>query len=394
MKFVPALLLAFLLQDNPWGKRLADLSKKIEEMRGLQFRAPVQVGEGSRKELGNVAVETVRTMVGEIDAAERVFRKLGMIGSLLSLKLTLTSFVGFAGKVYYVDGRVKVIDSSIDDATLLNQLALGLLDQVHPEKEFHKKVPAHFDAQVAAMALRHGDAELTKQMFYFGKKGDEPFDEGVLKSKIEEADQWEKNESRLYSRLAPRVLLRLNDFTARRGAIFLMTLKQAGRMQAVDRAWARPPVSTEQVLHPEKYSSDERPVELGTDPLERLLAAKGFRTIYKTTFGELGALLFLETHLSDDPTKACAGWGGDALLYCENDKKQSLVVWLTDWDTEQDAAEFKEFAAKVSLSDARLAAGKTSVVYTIGLPALWEKELFDALKNCKRTVTKTSSYWE
>lgn len=394
MKLAAVLALALLLQDNPWEKRRGELSKKIEQIRGLSFRAPVPVREGSRRELGNLAVEAVRAMVGELEVAERVFRRLGLIGSLLSLKLTITSFVGFAGKAYCTGGEVRVIDAGIDDATLLHHLALGLLEQVHPEKEFRTRVPPDFDAQVASMALRHGDAELVKQMFYFGKKGDEPFDDGVLKSKIEEADRWEKNDSRLYSRLAPRVLVRLNDFTARRGGLFLMTLRQTGKMQAVDRAWGRPPVSTEQILHPEKYVADERPVELDTAPLERMLAARGFRPVYRTTFGELGALIFLETHLPDDAAQAGAGWGGDTLLYFENDRRESLIVWLTDWDTERDAAEFKELAAKVPLSDGRLAASKTSVVYTVGVPALWEKELFDALRTCRRTVTKTSSYWE
>src|SRR5207244_13525409 len=94
-------------------------------------------------------------------------------------------------------------------------------------------------------------------------------------------------------------------------------------------AFAKPPESTEQVLHPQKYFEREhpRPVELSYAPPRGKPIAEGV----------LGEML-LRTLLGEGSDAAAAGWGGD--LYRAFDVGgKTLVLSRSVWDTPQDLRE-------------------------------------------------------
>jgi len=100
---------------------------------------------------------------------------------------------------------------------------------------------------------------------------------------------------------------------------------------AMRDAWARPPESTEQVLHPERYFAGEAPRRL----VPRMLPPPGARLLSEGTLGEL----LLRSLLEPGAESAAEGWGGDAWrLY--DAAGRTLLVWRSEWDSEADAAEF------------------------------------------------------
>jgi hypothetical protein len=106
-----------------------------------------------------------------------------------------------------------------------------------------------------------------------------------------------------------------------------------GGPDAMLAAWRRPPESTEQVLHPEKFFARELPWDVvpGADPPGGTLLSQGV----------LGELL-LRT-LVEDPgaSRAAAGWGGDTWRLWDVGGR-TVVVWRSVWDTPDDAVEFEE----------------------------------------------------
>ena len=123
------------------------------------------------------------------------------------------------------------------------------------------------------------------------------------------------------------------------GRDFARALHQRGGWPAVREAWSRPPRSTEQVLHPEKFAAGEEP---------RAVAApagpEGGRLLLEGVFGEA----LTRTFLGDGSEAAAAGWGGDVYRVWDVSGR-TLVVWRTEWDTAADAREFLE-AARARLS--------------------------------------------
>jgi hypothetical protein len=109
--------------------------------------------------------------------------------------------------------------------------------------------------------------------------------------------------------------------------------------------FARPPASTEQVMHPEKYRANERPVPVKAAPLPSL---KGWSQLYVNVLGELMFDVLLRQHGIETAAaaRAAAGWGGDRLVVYERDDAR-VAVDLSTWDAEADALE-----AMAALSDA------------------------------------------
>jgi len=119
------------------------------------------------------------------------------------------------------------------------------------------------------------------------------------------------------------------------GMIFAAALWQNGGFANVDRAYARLPESTEQVLHPEKYVASEAPIVVDAPATPR-----GHTTLAVGTMGELRTRLLL-ARCSKTPAVGGWGWGGDRFVVSEGKDKQLALSWRTVWDTEGDAMRFE-----------------------------------------------------
>jgi hypothetical protein len=133
------------------------------------------------------------------------------------------------------------------------------------------------------------------------------------------------------------------------GWVFSLRIAKDEGFAAIDRALRDPPISTEQVLHPEKYLAREAPLAVGLPELEGVVSE---RLIGANVMGELQTRILLGG--SPDAIAAAEGWGGDAYAVFEaaageGDLLDRLrFVWVTVWDTEADAEEFAiEYAAQV-----------------------------------------------
>jgi len=123
------------------------------------------------------------------------------------------------------------------------------------------------------------------------------------------------------------------------GIAYVDGLREYGGWKAVDAAFARPPRSTEQILHLEKYFDDDEPTVIHLPPLTDTLGA-GWHLVKANTLGELQLGYVLDVQLSASVSEQAAiGWGGDAYaLYANGDEE--LLVLSTVWDSELDREEF------------------------------------------------------
>ncbi len=136
----------------------------------------------------------------------------------------------------------------------------------------------------------------------------------------------------------PPFVEQLFQFPYPNGQAFVEALQARGGEQAVDAAFGDPPVSTEQILHPEKYPADV-PQAVSIPDLSSALGS-GWRLLDQQEVGEAWLLTMLELRLGAGPSEeAAAGWDG-GLLRSWTDGSRTAVLLRTVWDSEQDAAEF------------------------------------------------------
>ena len=148
----------------------------------------------------------------------------------------------------------------------------------------------------------------------------------------------------------PEILRRQLEFPYLEGQVFVTTLLGQGGWDSVNAAWADLPVSTEQILHPERYPSDA-PVKVTLPDVAAALGA-GWDRKYLQTMGELDINVLLADGGNGSDTAAAAsdGWGGDRLVSLDGPNGSWAVVWQTTWDRSRDADEFSA-AVDSAMSD-------------------------------------------
>jgi hypothetical protein len=165
----------------------------------------------------------------------------------------------------------------------------------------------------------------------------------------------------------PPFVQSLQVFPYPNGLAFVRALIDRGGEGAVDAAFRDPPVSTEQILHPEKYPSDvpvpvtvAKPAGLGDE----------WKLIDQMEVGEAWLKLLLQLRLSEgQAASAAAGWGG-AESATWTDGAHVVVVMDTVWDTEQDAEEFATaMRSFVGTNPATVALAGTAVTVTFASDA-------------------------
>jgi hypothetical protein len=147
---------------------------------------------------------------------------------------------------------------------------------------------------------------------------------------------------------APAYLAADLYFPYEKGLTFVQNLYDDGGFAAVDNAYQNLPVSTEQILHPEKYPEDQ-PQFVSLPDLASALGEEW--SVYdQNIMGEWYTFLILnkpynEAHRIPEhmAVEAAEGWGGDTYaFYLNNSTGEAIFVLESVWDTLEDAEEFEE----------------------------------------------------
>jgi hypothetical protein len=132
-------------------------------------------------------------------------------------------------------------------------------------------------------------------------------------------------------------------FPYNQGQQFVNAIYNRGGWAGVNEAWNQPPVSTEQILHPDRYFAQDMPQEVRVPDLLPQLG-DGWEEIARTTLGEFYLRQYLGQRDRLDAATlnlAATGWGGDqyAIYWHENLDRVVMTLRLA-WDTPTDADEF------------------------------------------------------
>jgi hypothetical protein len=195
--------------------------------------------------------------------------------------------------------------------------------------------PYNFDRTEALFAVIEGDAMNVQRR---AEEGD-----AYARKTLEEITRQEDDRFGGYrtemNALFPRLLTETFIFRYRDGARFVESVRRSNGLRGVDELFKRPPASSEQILHPEKYAQNELPREIQLD--ESSYTTSGWRVVASTPLGEIGVRgLLLEGVSEKDALRASAGWNGDRAYLFEREGATPLFVWKTAWDKTADADEF------------------------------------------------------
>jgi hypothetical protein len=330
----------------------------VAEIRGLSPKAEVTrttIDEAALRELLE-EITAADHPPEEVAATEQLYRGLGLLGPDQSLSAVTGELLGdqIAGFYRTDSGELYVVSRSG---------GVGAIEKVIFAHEYdHALQDQHFDLEaITGDAFTEGDRALARTALIEG--------DGTLLMSL-----WTREHLSIAELLelvgmavgpsqegldrAPPFVRETLLFPYGAGLNFVTGLQLEGGWEAVDRAFASPPDSTEQILHPEKYAAREAPVDVS---LPADLAARmgdGWTQTIDDTFGEfqIGAWLRALGVPAEAATDAAAGWGGDRIALLEGPDDAWAIVWETAWDTQDDAQQFATAAqvapgADLSLHD-------------------------------------------
>ncbi len=213
----------------------------------------------------------------------------------------------------------------------------------------------------AVQALFEGDATLSESAWYYFFSTQQDKDQ---------IDAFQKSLKTPVYDSAPAFMKDDLMFPYTQGLAFVQALFEKGGWAAVDALYHNPPVSTEQILHPDLYPAD-KPIHTVLPDIIPALGT-GWREVVRDQMGEWSTYLILARGINenarlDDKTAqaAAAGWGGDAYLVLHNDSANTTVfVLLTKWDTTNDASEFSTALQKYANARFGVKAARQGATYS------------------------------
>ncbi|MEO8841511.1 MAG: hypothetical protein ABI591_07715 [Kofleriaceae bacterium] len=332
--------------------RTDEIAHQVAKVRGLRLKHPVPYEVVDRAELRKrlIAEAAEDKTTAETAAEGLAVQRWGFVPLDYDYGARLLDLLSDQIAGYY-DPKTKkltVLDTAADDPdwasmVLTHELDHGLQDQAFDLEKFEKLPDDESDAALARHALVEGDGvTLMLEMSLAHEGANHPWQEpAVAAAVIASMNAPPADEAKDLMSQAPLALREAMLFPYRDGFAFVSALRRTKPWSAIDAAFKRPPRSTEQILHVDKYLSDDKPIPVvaGSSPLA------GFTVFDTEVWGELGIRSFLRTFgVSDDVSnRAAAGWGGDRAVVLahegETNPRKMIGVARFEWDTEIDARE-------------------------------------------------------
>jgi hypothetical protein len=335
--------------------RLEVIKQRVAEARGLDFRREVPAEIQPEQELADQLLEEVdeETDEAELDGYARALELLGTLPAGTDLPQLLRDLQAESVLGYYLPGT----DAAEGEGSLYVRGDAGLtpfVEWVLAHELTHAVTDQHFDLTyleqleeggrddeaLAYSALVEGDATVLMTQYLQTQMDPEAQLAVAQEGMAQTTPQMDA---------APAVIREGLTFPYTSGLAFVQALFTSGGWDAVDRAYAEPPTSTEQILHPEKYLDADRdePQEVAAPDLPGALGG-GWEQGVAVGFGEADIrwLLAEAEELSNTAAEGGAdGWDGGTLATAERGDEVALVL-QTVWDSAAEATEFCQTASR------------------------------------------------
>ncbi len=337
---------------SPKGSGTSAITKRLSSIRGLEFKREVPVLYESKAALTARLNTELANSFGDRDRLRYIslaYEKLGLFPRGFKLKESLVAFLGDevagfyslkAKKVVLVDTPGILYSSSLHggpggmaEGTLAHEFTHALQDQhfAISDRLLH---PTSGDKAMAYRSITEGDAILAELAYGWGGANGESL--ARIRRRIEKTPL----PLEPLSPAVPAVLIDRFRFPYEAGATFVLRPLLRQGWTGVNLLHRFPPLSTEQVLHPEKYFDFPDPPTKVIPGKTLDLFPANWRLVDDNTLGELLVRCLLKNYMPPDlAIAAAAGWDGDRFLAFANGEEVGFV-WLTVWDSEKDAQKF------------------------------------------------------
>ena len=324
------------------------LKYRVSEIRGLAFKAEVPIVNQTNEGLSNRLAADLQADMGDKrrEDLSLAYARLGLLPRGVDLKSSLLNYYSSRAQGYYNSMTKEIVLSEgakpvamlnslagegISTRVLVHELTHALQDQ-HFSLAARLQPPVNGDQVLAFRSVAEADAILSEYAYFFGELHDwvPSYALGIIEADAGEA-------------VIPGVPAVITDkmlFQYSAGLKFLSNFIGNHGWLPINLVYKYPPLSTEQILHPEKYlSMPDPPKDISLKDPGGLFSGE-WKEIGADTLGELMVHCLFKQFVSPATAAVIAnGWGGDRFVAYRRGDEVGFV-WATTWDSARDAQEF------------------------------------------------------
>ncbi len=344
---------AIVLIDNPKTLETIQLVlDRVSEIRNIKPASPIKPSYLDSDTLRRLVERDFEKGLPEEKriGVERFLKSLQLIPEDLNIMDMFLSLLDEqVGGLYdpetkhlFVRRNYDIVNSALARSILAHEICHFLQDQAFDLEKLGIDVTDDDDMVMALTTVLEGDAMLLLSEYAAYHEQN-----GILKDLPQalSMDQSALNET-------PHFFQQQLLFPYVQGQLLLQEALDKGKPWR-DRLFTDPPMTTEQVLHPEKYFGERdepSPLALETTGTARTrllgdladpVPPSGFKRLEVNRFGEFGVRLLFEERLGGISYGAAEGWDGDLYEIHSGEGDKWWFVWETVWDSPLDAREFQ-----------------------------------------------------
>jgi hypothetical protein len=279
----------------------------------------------------------------EIRAEELTLKKFGLVPQDFDLaKNTVDLLTEQAAAFYDFHKKSLCITDWTPSATrepaLVHELGHALADQNVNLEKFIKQGRKSDDGSMARLAVMEGQASWLMAEYLARKAGDTLASSPALLDSMAQSVESGAGQFPVFES-EPLYLRETLVFPYSQGMLFQNAVYKRMKQQAFEEVFRNAPVSTQQIIHPDKYFSDVKPT---TPALPQLTDAHGYKRLADGTVGELDFSILLEQYCGKEESAAVAPhWRGGVYALLEHHSPDRVIlVYAVEWDDAESAKRY------------------------------------------------------
>jgi len=346
-------LFAFFLaltpaQDTPKSvcEQVPAIARTLTEITGFPLKHPVPCDYITRGQVNQFLKERVKEVASpeEIRAEELTLKKFGLVPPDFDLAKSTVDLLTEQAAAFYDFNRKKlfITDTTANESqepVLAHELSHALADQSFNLAKYTKQGRNSDDSATARLAVMEGQATWLMTEFMARHNGQTLEGHPELAATMAALTDSAGGSQFPVFDSAPLYLRQTLVFPYTQGMMFQERLMQRDGREAFLEPFRHPPVSTQQILHPDKYAAGVKP----TSPaLPDPHLPHGYKGLVGGTLGELEHQILLEQYAGKDAGRDIAPhWRGSAFELREDKKAgRTVLLYAVEWDSEDIARRY------------------------------------------------------
>ena len=328
--------------------QIAPLAAQLTEISAMPLRHPVPCDFITKAKINEFLNKRVKEAAKPEDlrAEELTLKKFGLVPPDFDLaKNTVDLLTEQAAAFYDYDKKKLFITESTPSETqepvLAHEIAHAIADQNYNLSKYIKQGRKSDDGATARQAVMEGQATWLMSELMARKMGQSLKDSPSLLATMSGASEEADGQYPVFDK-SPLYLRLTLVFPYTKGMLFQNAVYERDGRNSFAEVFLKPPVSTQQILHPRKYFDGVKP----TDPdVPDPHLPKGYKSLVGGSLGELEVGVMLEQYAGKPRAAEIAPhWRGCSFELMENKKAGRVVLlYALELDTEEAARQY--FAA-------------------------------------------------